>query len=513
VCQESSLAASLSKEGASSKATADPDTAEAMKTWLEFPHQARELWKKLQTEWHRRLCLAGPRLVLAVEDQNIHHVRMVAVGPSHAIASTESGRLIVWGINHHGCLGLGNRVAEGAVQRLPVELFLSDSLGSVEGDENDNDAGEPKYKYDNRSKKVREAAEAKIRKKREAREAHLSSGIAKIGCGGGHSAILMGDGSVYTWGSGHFGQLGHRDFDDQSTPTRISLAPDYIYKKSPERRARTGARVARRGHASPLPPHAAADEPQNDEKRAQSPGRKERVRLAEETWVEILFADIALGRDHTLALTRDGTVYSFGGNWRGQLGRHTKLHHSTVGKNHKHMLVINSLKANWSVQRAVSKLAIKARGLTKMRDSYPKLVDFHYYGRRADGRFARGKVVSISAHEHASAVLRDDGIVFSWGRVAVPKNAFEAENDQLIAQQLRDGVADTTETILADRSRPVANDMLWRQGYLPRKVAVAEASIMVVFDRQEDSEKMRRRTNRTKQSASGNWEGKKMMKK
>ena len=83
----------------------------------------------------------------------------------------------------------------------------------------------------------------------------------------------------------------------------------------------------------------------------------------------------------------------------------------------------------------------------------------------------------------------------------------------MIAQQLRDGVADTTETILADRSRPVANDMLWRQGYLPRKVAVAEASIMVVFDRQEDSEKMRRRTNRTKQSASGNWEGKKMMKK
>ena len=127
-----------------------------------------------------------------------------------------------------------------------------------------------------------------------------------------------------------------------------------------------------------------------------------------------------------------------------------------------------------------------------MRDSYPKSVDLRYYGQPDAGRLTRGKVVSISAHEHASAVLRDDGVVFSWGRVAVPRHAFEAENDPFVAQQLRDGVVDTTVAILSDRSYPIANDMLRRPGYLPRKVGVAETSIMVIFDREEHAEKTRR---------------------
>eukprot|EP00946_MAST-07B_sp_MAST-7B-sp1_P005344 g5344.t1 len=442
-----------------------------MKTWLEYPHQAQALWEKLQTEWHRRLCRAGPRLVVALEDLNIYHVRMVAVGPSHAIASTESGRLIVWGMNKHGCLGLGNRIAEGAIQMTPTELFLSDSLPDEDGDGapgNLSTLAAPKFKYDSRSKKERDAAEAKRRRRREAREAHLSSGIAKLGCGGGHSAILMGDGAVYTWGSGHFGQLGHRDFDDRCIPTRLSLAPDHIYKKSPDRQGR------------------------HRKRNSTSLSCKEDPRHAQDTWDEILFEDIALGQDHTLVLDRNGTVYTFGGNWRGQLGRHTKLHHSTVGKNHKQMLVINSLKANWSVQRAVSKLAIKARGLTKMRDSYPKPVNLRYYGHCTDELFVPRKVVSISAHGHGSAVIRDDGIVFSWGRVAVPKHALDAENDSMLVQQLRDGVADTTKVTLADQSLPVSNDMLKKTGYLPRQIAVTEMSIMVVFDRQDDEGVIRR---------------------
>ena len=37
---------------------------------------------------------------------------------------------------------------------------------------------------------------------------------------------------------------------------------------------------------------------------------------------------MSLGTDHTLGLTENGNVYSWGGNWRGQLGRLTKLKHS-----------------------------------------------------------------------------------------------------------------------------------------------------------------------------------------
>ena len=37
-----------------------------------------------------------------------------------------SGTLIVWGINHHGCLGLGkNGPADGEMQRLPIHVSSS----------------------------------------------------------------------------------------------------------------------------------------------------------------------------------------------------------------------------------------------------------------------------------------------------------------------------------------------------------------------------------------------------
>ena len=67
-------------------------------------------------------------------------------------------------------------------------------------------------------------------------------------------------------------------------------------------------------------------------------------------------------------------MYSWGGNWRGQLGRITKMHHSGQGPHSKQRMLINALKANWSVQRCVGKIALKARGKTKMRDCYPKPV-------------------------------------------------------------------------------------------------------------------------------------------
>ena len=458
VCQRASLSGNPD-----STSNMSAEAAEAMKTWLEYPHQARELWETLQAEWYSRLRIAGPRLVRSIHTRNFHHVRMVAVGPSHAIASTESGKLMVWGRNQHGCLGLGSKVPEGALQRLPVELCLADSLPNIDGDANSS-LHEPKFKFDRRSKRAKEIAEANRRREKEARRVHLSSGILKLCCGGGHTAILLGDGSVYTWGSGHFGQLGHRDFEDQSKPKRLSLAPDHIYKKSPQRQRR-GSAFARK--------------------------HREKVDHLDFNWKEPPFSDVALGQDHTVVLARDGTVYTFGGNWRGQLGRHTKLEHSTVGPNHKHMLVINSLKANWSVQRAVAKLAMKARQLTKMRDSYPKPLVFHYYGAPKGGTGDKIGVVSISAHEHASAAIREDGVVFTWGRVAVPRHALDAENDPELLEDLVNGRAHKSECILGDRTCPVANDMLKCAGYWPRHVAVAEESVMAIFDGNDHSDSLK----------------------
>ena len=144
-------------------------------TWLEYPEDADRLWKKLQQQWyiqmvrrrrqrrifgqHHRLtwlsgcylvvilllsCLsralhlvslqykAGPRLVTSMQHRQYTNIVKVACGNAHSLAVDEAGHLIAWGINNFGCLGLGDRVQNGAVQRLPTHVRLSEEEGEVE---------------------------------------------------------------------------------------------------------------------------------------------------------------------------------------------------------------------------------------------------------------------------------------------------------------------------------------------------------------------------------------------
>ena len=43
--------------------------------------------------------------------------------------------------------------------------------------------------------------------------------------GGGHSAAVSEDGSLFVWGSGECGQLGTGDTADRSAPTRVAGLP------------------------------------------------------------------------------------------------------------------------------------------------------------------------------------------------------------------------------------------------------------------------------------------------
>ena len=45
--------------------------------------------------------------------------------------------------------------------------------------------------------------------------------VTKVGCSSEHCGAISSLGTVYTWGNGSGGKLGHDDFRDQSTPTRI----------------------------------------------------------------------------------------------------------------------------------------------------------------------------------------------------------------------------------------------------------------------------------------------------
>jgi alpha-tubulin suppressor-like RCC1 family protein len=88
----------------------------------------------------------------------------------------------------------------------------------------------------------------------------------KVACGGKHSIVVTANGEVYTWGWNWHGQLGHGDMRDQllAQPIRaLALA-----------RALTNAYVVA----------------------------------------------VAAGKEHSIALTNTGAIYSWGGGREGQLG-------------------------------------------------------------------------------------------------------------------------------------------------------------------------------------------------
>ena len=52
-------------------------------------------------------------------------------------------------------------------------------------------------------------------------EAMKGKCVVEIGCGSSHSACILDDGSLYTWGKGRYGRLGHNDHEPHYKPKQV----------------------------------------------------------------------------------------------------------------------------------------------------------------------------------------------------------------------------------------------------------------------------------------------------
>jgi hypothetical protein len=114
--------------------------------------------------------------------------------------------------------------------------------------------------------------------------------------GGSHSAVLLSNGSLFTWGSGHFGQLGRRDFEDANVPKLVSLAPDKVYK-SPKRKQKMQDKLKQ---------HKQHKQRQSTTHRRTFVSRQDRALLEQQrlvaieeqqtAWQEPLFQSVSLGQ-------------------------------------------------------------------------------------------------------------------------------------------------------------------------------------------------------------------------
>ena len=136
--------------------------------------------------------------------------------------------------------------------------------------------------------------------------------IVSVAAGTFHSLALTAEGTLFSFGWGQYGQLGHGDATDQLQPKRVlALAKEKVVGvaagSSHSLALTAGGALFSFGHGAngALGHGDTADQRRPKRVAALS---KERV------------VSVAAGTYHSQALTAEGALFSFGGGWHGQLG-------------------------------------------------------------------------------------------------------------------------------------------------------------------------------------------------
>ena len=202
---------------------------------------------------------ADPKLIGALDGKQI---TMVACGQSHTAAcSSLSGALYTWGYNLCFRLGHGDVVEQT-------------------------------------SPKLVEALTDKC--------------VALVACGGSHTAACTSGGDLYTWGAGEQGQLGHGDLSSRQVPSRVEHLAGQAVTVIACGQTHSAAIVSPGtlftwGHGM----HGRLGHGHTD--RLATPTR---VRLLDGTSV----TSVACGQSHTAAVNDCGLVFTWGDGFDGQLG-------------------------------------------------------------------------------------------------------------------------------------------------------------------------------------------------
>lgn len=173
-----------------------------------------------------------PKLIVGLEGEGIVDV---AIGPTHGAAISDGGDLYTWGGGVYGQLGIGDfdvhheptileSMQDGSVVRQLVcghdhTLAVSDrGIGYAWGFANSGKLGLGVMEREGVERPFSRMFPTPIIIDR-LKRVH----VAQVACGPNHSMALTDDGSVYSWGAGDGGRLGHGDDLNREQPTLIKF--------------------------------------------------------------------------------------------------------------------------------------------------------------------------------------------------------------------------------------------------------------------------------------------------
>lgn len=152
---------------------------------------------------------------------------------------------------------------------------------------------------------------------------HFDSKIMFIAAGGSHSIALTSKGSVYAFGKGDYGQLGSGDNENKTTPIKIESS----YFDSAITRASCGKNhtvlISKKGSVYVFGEGGYGQLGLGDTKGRNIPHQIDSSQFDDKV------TRLATGDNHTLIITAKGSIYSFGKGDFGQLGHGDKKNQLT----------------------------------------------------------------------------------------------------------------------------------------------------------------------------------------
>jgi alpha-tubulin suppressor-like RCC1 family protein len=391
---------------------------------------------------------AVPSGVIGLSD-----VIVVAGGMSHNVALKSDGTVWAWGYNGEKQLGDGTDVIRRSEPR--QVRGLTDIIAIASGENHtvalkkdgtiwtwgDNRFGQ----LGNGTKSNKQVPDTVIDP-----TGAPFTGVLGIAAGAGHTIVLKKDGTVWAWGNNRFGQLGDGTTADHLTPVQVvgltdavAIACGYahsiavksdgtIWTWGSDSYGQLGE-----GTAFPIVVKNANHSLGIDGTSSQS-GAVRKTFQSTPVQVQGLSDVIAIagGREHTVAIKKDGTVWAWGNNFQNQLGipgvRRSPVplpvpgltEATGISAGYEHTVAVTSDGTLWAWGfNKGGQLGDR----TKTNRSFPIAIsvvprrDISHSGQSSE-KPARppfpSNIIAIAAGGHHSIALSRDGTVWTWGNNA-----------------------------------------------------------------------------------------------
>ncbi len=352
-----------------------------------------------------------------VSVSGLEFVNAIAAGDSHSFAIF-GGTPFGWGANNRGQLGDGS-----TTERLtPVPLSSPDksieiACGSLYTAAITADSKVYSWGYNN----IGQLGDGTVIERHTPAiiTGRTFGKITAIAAGASHSTAVESDGTVWTWGDNLYGQLGNDSYLDNSFPDRTAAGTGLAGITSPTAGLWNTLALSSKGTIYSWGDNTKGQLGTGDYTSRNTPGY---------VWLGILpffgVKSVAATGEFSLALKREGTVWGWGDNFRGQLGDGT-----TTGS--------TSPVQSWNGQlEGVS--ALDAGGnhaVALLSDGTVRTWGDNQYGQLGDGTVTNSttapkqlkytgnlsmlvpqrQVVAVAAGYNHSLALLSDGSVRAWG--------------------------------------------------------------------------------------------------